>query len=494
MEHERLGPHPHHANYQPRRVLFAAAEVAPFAKVGGLADVAGSLPRALHALGHDVRVIMPRYRSIDPRRFGLVPVGDPFHVSLGQLGSTEVMLLRGSINHVPIYFVESPAFFDRPAIYGEPDDLARFVCFCRAVLATPAVLGWEPEIVHANDWHTALLPHWLAQRPRRPATVLTIHNLGYQGVWDRNSLTRLGLDVQRLEPRRASAFGDYDLLTQGIVSADAITTVSPTYAREILTPELGEGLHDLLRRRQDRLFGILNGIEVAEFDPATDPHLVAPYSIDDLRGKALTKAALQREGGMAEEPDWPLIGIVSRLVDQKGFDLVTNILETLMTETTLQLVVLGTGQPEYQEMFREVAARYPGRAYVTLAFDSALAQRIYAGSDAFLMPSRYEPCGLGQMIALRYGTVPIVRKTGGLADTVEDYDPREGMGTGFVFQRYDPRSLLVAIVRALETYCYPESWQRLMRNGMARDVSWGHSAIHYAELYERAIVWAHRAG
>jgi starch synthase len=471
------------------RILYVAAEVAPFVKVGGLADVAGALPKALRELGHDARIIMPRYRQIDEARYGLRPAldGKTFPVP----GSPEAAgLFEAESGGVPVYFVANERYFGRDRVYGEEDDVDRFLYFCRAALAALEYLGWEPDVVNCNDWHTAIIPHWMRTKGLAPsaASVLTIHNLAYQGGFNPAAYP------QWIEPsalyRRADG-GNY-VLSQGIRDADIVTTVSERYAEEITTPEYGEGLQDLLTTRQNDLRGIVNGIDYEVFDPSRDPAIAERYSADAPEGKAACKLALQREAGFDPSPRTPLVGMIGRLADQKGFDLVAEVLEPLLAESEMQVVLLGTGEPNYHDLFRELAAHNRRQLAVYLTFDGALAQRIYAGSDIFLMPSRFEPCGLGQLISLRYGTVPVVRFTGGLADTVADYQPTTDRGTGFVFRNYHPVSLTVAMGRALEVYRAPERWREIQLRGMALDLSWDASAQRYVSAYGDAIDRAKR--
>ena len=450
--------------------------------------MAGALPRALRALGHDVRVVMPRYGTIDGDRHGLRDVGNGDALSIA--GSLErARLFEADSGGVPTYFVGNERYFARDGVYGFPDDIERFLYFCGAALAAPERLGWAPDVVHANDWHTAIIPHWLKMPPALPewacsaASVLTIHNLAYQGGFDPASYSAW-IDPKSLHPRDD---GTCDLLSQGIWSADLVTTVSERYAHEITTPEYGEGLDGLLARRRAQLRGIVNGIDYEAFDPATDPAIARPYSAEALAGKAACKEALQRESGFDVAPRTPLIGLIGRLADQKGFDLVAAILEPFLAEVEAQVVLLGTGEPRYHDLFRELAAHNRRQLAVHLTFDPALAQRIYAGADIFLMPSRFEPCGLGQLISLRYGTVPVVRSTGGLADTVADYQTATGRGTGVVFRGYDATALAVALGRALELYRQPDRWRAIQLQGMRQDVSWSASARRYVEAYEDAV-------
>ena len=474
-------------------VLFVAAEVAPYVKTGGLADVAGALPPALQRLGHDVRVVMPRYRSV--REQG-TPMTGPIAASFLTAGvrAEEQRVWRASASAVPLYLLDIPAAFERSAVYGEPDDARRFILFARGVLDAMQHLreveGWQPEVVHCHDWHAALVINYLksyyAYTFGHIATVFTIHNLAYQGQVHPDVAQLAGLHEGGLVENGmgAGVAHSFNCMARGILYADVVSTVSPTYAREILGSDGGERLDGLLRRRQDRVVGILNGIDTGVFDPRTDRHLAAPYDADDPAGKAVCKRALQERAGLTVDPERPLLGIVSRLVEQKGLDLLHAIVPWLMRETDAQLVVLGSGQPHLQEAFLRRAEQHPGRIATKIGFDAALAQQIYAGSDAFLMPSRFEPCGLGQLIALRYGSVPIVRATGGLVDTV-----REGLdGNGFVFHRFDPKDFGDAIWRALQCYRDRPSWALVQERGMREDHSWDTAAQHYAGVYE----WARR--
>lgn len=480
---------------RPLRIFYLAAEVVPFAKTGGLADVAGALPKALSALGHDVRVCLPRYGRIGLERFGLRPVLGPFPVPLDEAHQEASILERQVADQVPVYFVENAHFFDRDGIYMYPDDAERFIFWCRAALEMLKRLNWRPDIIHCNDWHTAIVPNWLKTIYRAEpffgstATVYTIHNLAYQGIFGYRVLEIAGLDEYGFlyHPDLAHLNEVVDFMARGIRFADVINTVSPTYAREILTSDYGERLDPLLRDRQDRLFGILNGIDTEALDPRRDPHIARHFDIEHLEQRAENKRALQEEAGLPVDPRRPLIGAISRLTDQKGFDLLSQVLEAMLSHLGIQFVLLGTGEERYHEMFSRLAERHPQQFKAFLTFNTPLAQRIYAGTDMFLMPSRFEPCGLGQMIAMRYGSVPIVRRTGGLADTVEDYDSRSGGGSGFVFEAYDGLALHAAVVRAVEIYRHPEIWRGLMRRGMGKDYSWGASAQKYVDLYRQAL-------
>ncbi len=471
------------------RVLFVAAEVAPLAKVGGLADVAAGLPRALRALGHDVRLMLPRHAGLVPvvRSLGLV------FEARSDRGPERCELFEGDLHDVPLYLVGNERLLNRERIYGYQDDLDRYVFFSRAALEGVRALGWRPDLVHTHDWHTAIIPAWLHLTLRNDpffgdaASVFTIHNLAFQGWFDEDFRRRFDVVPQQVVAVPRAGVDLHSTLALAVVYADAVNTVSETYAREILTPEYGEGVDALLRSRRDRLFGITNGIDYEVFDPATDTRIAARYSAADLSGKAVDKATLQREAGFPVVPDEMLVGMVSRLFDQKGLDLVQAALPELLAAGAFQMVLLGTGAERYERFFADLARRFPDRFAAYLTFDAALAERIYAGADLFLMPSRFEPCGLGQLIALRYGTVPLVRATGGLVDTVADLDERGDHGTGFVFREYTPEALRRTLLRASEVFRQPEVWQGLVRRGMQRDLSWTASAKQYERLYADAV-------
>ena len=461
---------------EPLRVAFAAAEAAPFAKVGGLADVAGSLPQALTRLGCAVTVYLPLHGTIDRERWG-IPVGGPTRsVAYGASG-VRVAYPAIERDGVRVVFVASRRI-GRDAVYGATDDAKRYAFFCRAVAAA---LADEPaDVVHAHDWHAALLVPMIA---RASATIFTIHNLAYQGKTSDEILAPVGLPKTRVAPERP---GECNPMARAIARADIVSTVSPRYAAEILTPEFGEGLEGLLQQRKADVRGIVNGIDTDFFDPANDPHIAARYSAADRRGKAACKAALQTEGALREDPKTPVLGVIGRLVEQKGVDLLTAVAPDLL-EGGAQLVVLGSGDPAYEERWRKLRERYPSRLFLTLGFDAALAQRIYAGCDLFLMPSRFEPCGLGQLISLRYGTIPVVRAVGGLADTVRDLDLHPRDGNGFSFSQYDRAAFSGALARALRAFRRGgDPWNEVRGRAMHEDHSWTASAERYVELYRLA--------
>ena len=476
-------------------VLFVSVEMSPLVKVGGLADVAGSLPKALVAEGHDVRVIMPMHEGIDTARYSFSPVVQDMAVETPR-GPEPAALWQGEVSGVPVYLLDSADMFERPRVYGEPDDTQRWLFFCDGVLAALPRLDWRPDVLHLNDWHAAFVATRLRVAPEHPlartAIAYTIHNLALKGDFDESfaeaNALRLALPYDPgVEPHLLRSG-----MAQGIVHADVINTVSETYAQEILTPEFGAGLDPLLRRREEDLFGILNGIDYDEFNPETDPRIPAHFSADELGGRAEVRRALQRHAGLAESGA-PVVGVVNRLFWQKGADIaVEGVGRLLAEETDLQFIVLGTGDEQYHRQLQELAGRFPRAAKLYLAYDPDLAQLIYGGSDAFLMPSRYEPCGLGQMIAMRYGSVPVVRRTGGLADTVPDADVHPDTGRGFAFDAPEGEALADALRRAFAAFADQRRWREIQLRGMRADFTWGDAAGRYARLYERARQIAER--
>lgn len=481
------------------RILFVAPEVEPFAKTGGLADVAGDLPKALAALGHDVRVFMPKYRGVERAAGELKTVVPSLQVPVGDR-VVEGAILEGRLGRtVPVYFLAQDHYYDREALYTTAegdywDNCERFTFFCRAALTALPRIGWRPEILHAHDWQSGLIPVYLETLYRDDpflgpiGTVFTVHNLGYQGLFWHYDLPMTGLSWDLFTPAGIEFYGKISFLKAGLVFADLLTTVSQTYAREIQTPDFGHGLDGVLRERDRDLVGIVNGIDYELWNPATDPELPKRYDAEDLEGKLHCRRALQEEFGL--RPDGgPVIGMVTRLADQKGLDLAVEVIPTALAQGA-QLVLLGAGEERYQQYFRELAAGHPEAVGVRIGFDQGLARRIYGGADAFLMPSRYEPCGLGQLISLRYGTIPVVRRTGGLADTIREVDPATGAGTGFTFEAYEPGALQAALGRALAVYREPGRWRRLVRTAMAEDFSWEASARAYEAAYRGVLTRA----
>lgn len=476
-----------------QRVAFIAAEVAPFAKTGGLADVAGALPPQLHARGIDVRVFMPLHSSAVTRGLSLAPVASAQNVPL-HLGThtVEFSLLEGRLpkSSVPIYFVHCPEVFDRPTIYTTaPDEHLRFLVLQRAALDGCQRLRFAPDVLHCHDWHTGLVPLLLKTAYAwdslfaQTRTVLTIHNIGYQGAFPLATVADFGTITAGLLSPEDVARGEINWLREGLRHAHRVSTVSPTYAWEITTPEGGHGLDATLRARPDGVIGILNGVDYDEWNPTTDRYLRHHYSADNLAGKAATKRDLLRFLNVELDETTPLIGVVSRLTVQKGFDLLFDSLPQVLTTRKLALIVLGSGESRYEQFFRELHADFADRVTYHHGYNEELAHLIEAGSDMFLMPSMYEPCGLNQMYSLKYGTVPIVRRTGGLADTVQLWDPTTHSGTGIVFDHFDTQGALWAIHTGLDLFKDKDSWLQLMRNGMAQDFSWPRQAALYEEMY-----------
>ena len=471
------------------KILHVASEVTPFAKTGGLADVVGSLPVALQHLGHEVRIITPCHPSVEAAGMSIRKGRKNIEILLDGVPKRGGLRV-GDLAGVPVYFIENKEYFSREPLYGTgcgeyPDNPSRFAFFCRTALDLCKRLDFRPDIIHCHDWQSALIPLLLRTELKndlfygRAAIVYTIHNLAYQGLFPKDSLTRMGLDESCFGVDGVEYYGSVNLMKGGILAADLVTTVSPTYCREILSQEQGCGLDGVLRRRERDLLGIINGIDTVRWNPETDQNLPKNYSFASLTGKRVVKRELRSELGL-EQREAPLLGMVSRIVDQKGFDLLVELLPRLEA-ADLDLVVLGSGDERYLRALTEAGKRCGRIKLCTGSFNDPLAHRIYAGSDIFLMPSLYEPCGLGQLIALRYGAVPVVRHTGGLADTVIDVEQRGG--AGFVFEEYSAQPFWGAIQRALELYGNPEKWKKLVRRGMSLDVSWDASAREYEALY-----------
>src|SRR6185369_11925587 len=474
-------------------VAFAASECVPFSKTGGLADVAGALPKALAELGHQVSVFVPKYRQTklnDPKtriRSITIPYDDQYRFFS--------VLDGGKLNGVQFYFIDYPPFFDREALYGTSlgdyhDNAERFMLFSRAVIEASKILG-TPDVFHCHDWQSALIPVLLRSLYEDdPAlsdipTVFTIHNIGYQGLFPPDTLPLLMLPWDLFTLSKLEFYGKVNFLKGALVYADYITTVSRKYALEIQTSEYGFGLEGVLRGRAGVVSGILNGVDYNEWNPDKDQFSVAKYSPADLTGKSLCKRDLMKEFGIDPESKLPVIGIVSRFAAQKGFDLISQIADRLAREEAI-VVVLGSGDKEYEDQFRRINKQFPQKLALKVAYDNALAHKIEAGADMFLMPSRYEPCGLNQIYSLKYGTVPIVRATGGLDDTIENFDVNTGKGTGFKFHEYSGEALLETVRRAVEVYQDQKAWTQLMKNGMLKDFSWTASAREYVKVYERA--------
>ncbi len=483
-----------------KKILFVASEAYPLVKTGGLGDVAYSLPHALAARGADLRLLLPGYRAL-LRQLDLVRILGWLDVRGAEgIVSARILETRHPDFEFPLWVVDCPPLFDRPGnpyvnTSGQdwPDNVERFAVFARvaALLAGDALeLGWRPDVVHAHDWQTGLVAAFLADRPDRPKTVFTIHNLAYGGYFSHGDFVRLQLPSHWWSPEGVEFHGGFSMLKAGIVYADAVTTVSPTYAREITTPEFGYGLDGLLLSRAYKLHGILNGIDATIWNPATDAFLPAHYSMGRINpGKRRNKQALlDRFAAPMDETalQTPLFGLVGRLVEQKGIDWVLAALPTLLAETDARFAILGSGQAVYEQKLTRLAKQHPERVFVEIGYDEPLAHLIEAGSDIFLMPSRFEPCGLNQMYSLRYGTPPVVYRTGGLADTVVDADAvtlADATANGFVFDVPDVAAFLDAIRRALSLYAQPAAWRRVQQAGMGRSFDWRDSAGHYLALY-----------
>jgi starch synthase len=484
-------------------IAMFSAEVFPFVKVGGLADVGGALAKALEVLGMRVVIVLPAFKAIDHDRFAMRPYKSipDFPVPMGAGSSrAEIYHARMAGTSIDAFLIGSGDYFYRDGIYDDPltkegyhDNMQRFMFFMKAGLELVRRLGRPVDVIHCHDWQTALIPGMLRTNLDRDpffgriGTLFTIHNLAYQGIYPKESLYWAGIDYRHFFPASPFEFwGKVNFMKAGIEFADLFTTVSENYAREIQSgPEFGHGLEGIIRRRRQDLWGIVNGIDHAEWDPARDPLIPKPFCAENLKGKKACKAAVLSAFGLRPLPgDVPLVGIVSRLAEQKGFDLLGDSIEEI-AGLDLQIVVLGQGQQKYHDLFRQMARRYPEKIATRFEFDNRLSHLVIAGSDMLLMPSKFEPCGLNQLYSLRYGTVPVVRAVGGLVDTVENYDFAKGTGTGFSFNHYSSHELIIALMRALLVYAKPERWRALMLRGMGQDWSWERSARKYLELYQR---------
>jgi starch synthase len=490
------------------RILFATTEAVPFCKTGGLGDVCGSLPIELAKHGHEPVVILPAFRQALNSGRSIHSTEARFDIPIGRK-AVPCSILQSTLpgDSVPVYLVHQPQYFDRPELYREQgtdykDNCERFVFFCRAALEAIKYFDLGTELVHCHDWPTGLIPAYLKTElcgvpPYDSiASVLTIHNIAYQGNFWHWDMELTGIDWKYFNWRQMEFFGNLSFLKSGIAFADTLTTVSPRYAQEIQDPPLGCGLEGVLQYRRDDLFGIINGVDYSEWNPEIDRYLnglnYGPATVET--GKRACKAALQREVGWPVRADTPLVAIIGRLAEQKGFDLVARLIPQWAPQSDVQWVILGTGEAEYHQVFADLAQRYPEKVVVRLGFSNELAHRIEAGADIFLMPSRYEPCGLNQLYSLKYGTVPVVHATGGLADTITnltDATLAAGTANGFSFDDYTTAGLAEALERACTTYANRPVWQQLVRNGMRQDWSWSHSAREYGRLYEHTLV--HRA-
>lgn len=478
------------------KVLYVTSEVVPFASTGGLGEVSGSLPPALAGLGVEARVVMPLYDAIDRAAHGLTDTGMAFDLpTLGGPKPARVFVAR--LGPCPIYFIDSPDYFQRPGLYGTSrgdygDNAERFSFFCRAVMELAGRLDWQPEVVHCHDWQSALLPVYMkaglaeAAGLSQAASILTIHNLAYQGVFPRSAFGATGLPEEFNHPRALEYWGKISFLKGGLIAADRLTTVSPGYAEEIMTPEFGMGLDGLLKHRAHDLTGILNGADYSRWDPAVDPLLPANYGPGDLAGKAECRDALLRAFGFEPAGDQTtVLGYVGRLAEQKGVDLFLARLERLLLDD-VRLVILGQGDRAIERAVLDAAQAHPQMVGARLEYSDPLAHLVLAGSDILLMPSRFEPCGLNQLHAMRYGAVPVAHATGGLKDTVASFDPVKQLGTGFLFSPAEPAPLMQALSEALWSRARPEMWASLVDQAMAADFSWAASARSYVDLYKNA--------
>lgn len=472
------------------KVLMVSSEAAPYAKSGGLGDVIGSLPKALQAADVDVRVVIPKYATMKQEHLKDVEYIGSFFVNLGWR-TQEAKILKKK-EPFPIYFIENDFYFGREGLYGYGDDNERFAFFSKAVLHMLSVIDFYPDVIQCNDWQTGPVCMLLKETYGKMIfyskikTLYTIHNLQYQGNFGRETMELLGVPNWCFENGNAEFYGNVSYMKMGLVYADHISTVSKTYAQEIQTPQYGYGMDGVLRSRCDHLSGILNGIDFLANNPATDERIVKNFDRNSIAFKKENKKALQQQLGL-EQKDVPMIGMITRLADQKGLDILTQVFSEMMRED-IQFVLLGTGENRYEHIFKAMAQQYAGKMSANILFDDTLAQRIYASSDLFMMPSFFEPCGLGQMFSLRYGTVPIVRKTGGLADTITHYNPQTKQGNGFVFETYDGNGLLWAFYEALKVYGMGTGeWENVVKNAMDCNYSWENSAKEYIALYDKLI-------
>jgi len=482
------------------KIAFVASEVVPFAKTGGLADVAGSLPKEIKELGHDIKVFMPKYFSVDEKRFGLEYINWIGSIPIRISGrSMDVHFHKGYLpnSRVEIYFIDYPRFFHRHTIYtNDFDEDERFILFSKAVIELMQKLKWSPDIVHLNDWQTGLVPLLIKDNYSwdrmfdKTATVFTIHNIGYQGSFPKETLYKAEINPRFFEsPGQVEHEGRVNFLKAGISFADIITTVSETYARELLLPEYSFGMYHVLNYRSNDFYGILNGIDYNVWNPETDKHIPYNYSLKDLSGKLGDKKELLKQFGLNFDEDIPVVAIISRLAIQKGFDILLSSMEYLMS-LNFQLILLGSGEYEYESAFNALANRYSHKFGIYIGYNNDLSHLIEAGADMFLMPSHYEPCGLNQIYSLKYGTVPIVRKTGGLADTVKDWDEMSAQskdtGNGYSFVDYNGYALTNAVERAIRDFHNKPIWKKIQKNGMSEDFSWRRSAEKYINLYKKA--------
>jgi starch synthase len=480
-------------------VLLVSPEVAPFAKTGGLADVAGALPLALKRLVNEVRVVLPLYLEVRKKNLALTPVAQDISVMVGRYRRGGAAYQTDLNKAITVYLLENDTYYDRDKLYGTSkgdyhDNTERFTFFCKGALELCRKINFRPDIIHCHDWQTALIPAYLKTIYRddpffaRTATVFTIHNIGYQGLFEKDAMEITGLPADAFTMNGVEFYGKVNFLKAGIVYSEVINTVSKKYSEEIQTPEFGFGLDGILRYRSEDLFGILNGVDYDEWNPESDRFIAENFSLKRLAGKRACKLDLMKEFKISDQfSNYPFVGVISRLADQKGFDLLAQIINDMM-KLNLVFVLLGTGDQNYHDLFNRVSKEFPGRTGIRIGFDNALAHKIEAGCDMFLMPSRYEPCGLNQMYSLKYGTIPVVRATGGLDDTIKNFDPKTGKGNGFKFTSYAAQDLFAKIREAVALYADQNAWMQVTRNAMSADFSWGASAKQYRELYAKALL------
>ncbi len=491
---------------KPLKVLFVAAEVHPYATIGGLGMVVFSLSRALKKMGLDVRIFMPKYAQIDGKKYQLEMILEGLKVPTGGEAEEKKFLICNvkrylpSYPDVPVYFLENMEYYEkRSNVYGYSDDPTRFTLLSRGVLEFLRQSDWVPDVINCADWHTGALPNYLKTvYDKDPVlskikTVFSIHNLSHQGVFDHRFVSELDFDDGKslIAPFFSEKLSKQNFMRRGIIYSDIVNTVSETYSKEILTKECGEKLEDLLKEVRTKVFGILNGLDYQTLNPTTDKLIPFNFDISSLHKRVENKIHLQKEFNLDVSADIPILGMVGRLSAQKGIDILTPILETLISEFGVQFVIIGGGEGGYRTFFEEIHKKFPKKIGCHLMFDLTLARHVFTGCNLFLMPSKFEPCGITQMEAMRYGAIPVIRKTGGLADTVEDFDPKKNSGNGFVFEDYNPYAFFGAIVRALETFKHKKIWQELMKRAMKADFSWEVSAKRYLRLYKK-IVYFHQ--
>jgi starch synthase len=485
---------------KPLKVLFVSAEVSPYVFVGGLGQVMKALPSSLRKMGVDARIFMPKYALIDEKKFPMEVVFENLRVPTDDAQKPEMICNVKKYSpkepEAPVYFLENMEYYEKRAnVYGYSDDSIRFALLCRGALEFLQKSGWVPDVINATDWHTGFLPNYLKtkyskdEKLSKITTVFSIHNLYHQGAFDHKAIGELDFDDGRSDI--ASFFSErlskQNFMKRGIIYSDAVNTVSENYSKEILTKDYGEGLDELLKEVRTKVFGILNGIDYKEFNPRTDRSISYNFGPGDTVKRTKNKTHLQKEFNLEISQDIPLLGMVARLCEQKGFDLLMPIIDVLLSDFNLQLVIVGEGEAKYRDFFFEMIKKYPKKIGLHHLPDFSLSRQIFAGCDIFLVPSKFEPCGLTQMEAMHYGAIPIVRKTGGLADTVDDFNPAKEIGTGFVFEKYDSTAFFGSIIRAVENYKHKASWQKLVQRAMKTDFSWEASAKKYFLLYKKAL-------